>query len=75
MTMQSDIAGQVRRLHHLIPAPSKREINAACDLYEHWAARGLSPNTIADLVGWTRGTCCVVRRWSIERAAGEAVRG
>jgi hypothetical protein len=57
-----------------LPAYSKTQINAACDAYERWAALGLSVNDIARRMEITPGSACVVRRWSLERAAGLEVR-
>jgi hypothetical protein len=57
------------------PPPSLAQIHAAIDEYERHAAHGFSVNEIARRMEVTRGTACVVRRWSIERAAGLEVRG
>jgi hypothetical protein len=56
-----------------LPPISKAQIDAACDAYEREAEHGFAVNDIADRLQWTRGTACVVRRWSIERAAGQEV--
>jgi hypothetical protein len=52
--------------------PTRAQMLAAVELYDKHASRGLEPNSIADAVGWTRGTAAVVRRWSLECAAGYA---
>jgi hypothetical protein len=57
------------------PPPSRAQIHAAIDEYESHAAHGFSVNEIARRMEVTRGTAAVIRRWSIERAAGVEVRG
>jgi hypothetical protein len=57
----------------LSPQPSPAQINKAIDEYERQAAHGFSVNEIARRMQVTPGTACVIRRWSLERAAGQEV--
>lgn len=50
--------------------PTQRQIDAACDDYEQLEKQlGDDPNAIADAMGITRGSGCVLRRICRERAA------
>lgn len=49
--------------------PTDRQYAEAMDAYDALKQRlGDDPNAIADHMGWTRGTACVVRRMLSERA-------
>jgi hypothetical protein len=48
--------------------PSQAQFDRAMDDYERVAALlGDDPNAIADHMGWTRGTGCVLKRMAAER--------
>lgn len=50
--------------------PTKAQINEAVDAFDRFAAKGLVLDDIAEELGVTRGSICVIRRWSLERASG-----
>lgn len=50
--------------------PTKGQILYAVEQFDALAAKGLALNDIADELEVTRGSVCVIRRWSLERAAG-----
>ena len=50
--------------------PTLSQMLEAVDQFDALTARGLGLNAIADAMEVTRGSVCVIRRWSLERAAG-----
>lgn len=49
------------------PPPTKAQWDESIAEYDRYAAHGLEPNDIGDLMGVTRGTACALRRMSLER--------